>query len=148
MKRLMLILFLCLTIVAFFGCKKGEEAEEEAVTTEEVKDKPKSDEELIAEVADKFFDALKKADASAYKALLDVESAAGFDVEAMKDFSEAMGEFEKLGFSVDGTEVEGESATVDFTVKFIEVGGTEEETEQDSFELIKVDGEWKVLMWG
>ncbi len=146
MKRLMLILFLCLTIVAFFGCKKGEEAEE-AVTTEEVKEKPKSDEELIAEVADKFFDAMKKADANAYKALLDEESAAEFGEEAMKDFSEAMSEFEKLGFYIDGTKVEGESATVDFTVKFIEVGGTEEETDHDSFELVKVGDEWKVLMW-
>ncbi len=145
MKHLMLILFLCLTIVAFFGCKKGEEAEE-AVTTGEVEEKPKSDEELIAEVADKFFDALKNADANAYKALLDEKSAAEFGEEAMKDFSEAMNEFEKLGFFIDGSKVEGESATVDFTVKFIEVGGTEEETDHDSFELVKVGDEWKVLM--
>lgn len=143
MKRLMLIIFLCLTVVAFFGCKKGEEA----VTTGEVEEKPKSDEELIAEVADKFFDALKNADANAYKALLDEKSAAEFGEEAMKDFSEAMSEFEKLGFFIDGSKVEGESATVDFTVKFIEVGGTEEETDHDSFELVKVGDEWKVLMW-
>jgi len=140
MKRTLLVLFLCLAVIAFFGCKKEEKKEEKTKETTEVK-KP-STEDQVKEVANKYFEAMKKNDMTAFKALLDEKSLKEFNAEAEKGMTESLKIFEKLDFSIKNVAVTGDTAKVDFTVKMTMQG--KEESTDDFLSLVKVNDVWKL----
>jgi hypothetical protein len=140
MKRTLLVLFLCLAVIAFFGCKKEEKKDEKTKETTEVK-KP-SDEDQVKEVANKYFDAMKKNDMTAFKTLLDDKSLKEFTPEAEKGMTESLKLFEKLDFTIKNVAVTGDTAKVDFTVTMTMQG--KEESTDDFLSLAKVNDVWKL----
>ena len=140
MKHLILILFLCLALVAFFGCKKEEAVveEEEVAEVEEL-----SDENLIKDVADKYFQALITKDVDAYKAVLTEESLATFD-EAQEEAW--LADLEKNVVnecSYKEAKIDGHTASLIFMAKVTKASAVAEEPRM--VELAKVEDAWKMV---
>jgi len=124
MRRVLLVLFLCLTVIAFFGCKK------------------ETDEEQVKKVAHKYFEAVKKGDVNAFKALLDEKSLKHLDPEAEKVMTESLKILEKLDFLITYVTVTDEIAKVNYIAKMTIQG--KEGSKRGSLQMVKVNGVWKI----
>lgn len=140
MKRVLLVLFLCLAVIAFFGCKKEEKKVEKTKETTEVK---KTDEDMIKDTANKYFDALKKSDVAGYKSLLTDDSVKAFDATAEKAWTENLKKNVVTDCSYKESKIEGEKATVTFMAKVKKANAEAEEPR--TVEMAKVKDAWMLV---